>query len=109
MFIGTKTKKVVIAALFALSLTSCAMFQGRETAGQYVDDATITTKVKQAFVADKYVSATQVSVETMQGVVQLSGFVDSSSTEARAVGLANNVKGVKSVQDDIIVRSRNSN
>jgi hyperosmotically inducible protein len=108
MRISGTTKKTVLVSCLALSLASCAMFQGRETAGQYVDDATITTKVKEAFVADKTVSANQVSVETMQGVVQLSGFVDSSASEQRAVSLANNVKGVKSVNDDIIVRgSRN--
>lgn len=101
--------KTVLTCVFALSLASCAMFQGRETAGQYVDDATITTKVKEAFVADKYVSANQVSVETMQGVVQLSGFVDSASKEQRAVQLARNVSGVKSVKDDIIVRGSANN
>ena len=80
------------------------MFQGRETTGQYVDDTTITSKVKESFVADKYVKASQVNVETMQGVVQLSGFVDSTSTEQRAVQLAQQVSGVKSVKDNITVR-----
>lgn len=98
-------RKVLLTSLFALSLASCAMFEGRETAGQYVDDATITTKIKQSFMADKDVSATQVGVETMQGVVQLSGFVDSVRSEQRAVQLAQQVKGVKSVNDGIIVRS----
>ncbi len=81
------------------------MFEGRETAGQYVDDATITTKVKQAYVADPKVKATQVNVETMQGVVQLSGFVDSATVEARAVRLAREVNGVKDVKDNIVIRT----
>jgi osmotically-inducible protein OsmY len=102
------SRNSILASIFVLSLASCAMFQGRETAGQYVDDATITTKVKDAFIADPVVKASQVSVETMQGVVQLSGFVDSSNSEQRAVQLAQQVKGVKSVKDDIIVRNRSN-
>ncbi len=99
------TKKTLLAALFLVSLASCSAFEGRETTGQYVDDATITTKVKDAFIADPKVSAMQVNVETMQGVVQLSGFVDSPAIEQRAVDLAHQVRGVKSVQDDITVRA----
>ncbi len=98
-------RKVIAVSMLALTLVSCAMFSGRETAGQYFDDAAITTKVKDAFIADPVVKASQVNVETMQGVVQLSGFVDSSNSEARAVNLAQQVKGVKSVQDNIIVRA----
>jgi len=104
----THFARFFLVPVFFLSLASCSMFSGRETAGQYVDDATITTKVKQAFVSDPQVKASQVNVETMQGVVQLSGFVDSPASEARAVELAHRVVGVKSVKDDIIVRSADS-
>jgi osmotically-inducible protein OsmY len=98
--------KTVCIAVLALSLGACSLFQGRETTGQYVDDTTITSKVKEAFIADKQVKATQVNVETMQGVVQLSGFVDSTASEQRAVQLAQQVSGVKSVKDNITVRGR---
>jgi len=98
------TKILAVPAL-VLSLAACAMFEGRETTGQYVDDTAITAKIKQAYVADPHVSALQINVETMQGVVQLSGFVDSTANEKRAVRLAQQVKGVKSVQDNIIVRA----
>src|SRR5271163_1558770 len=98
-------KRMLVVPVLVLGLAACAMFEGRESAGQYVDDATITSKVKEAFVADPHVQAMQVNVETMQGVVQLSGFVDSAKTEQRAVQLAQQVKGVKSVSDTIIVRA----
>jgi len=101
-------KKILALPVLVLSLAACSMFEGRETAGQYVDDTTITAKVKEAFVADPKVKAMQVNVETMQGVVQLSGFVDSSRTEQRAVDLAQKVNGVKSVNDAIIVRAKGS-
>ncbi len=67
-----------------LSLGACSMFEGRETTGQYVDDTTITAKVKEAFIADPVVKAMQVNVETMQGTVQLSGFVDSTRVRAKS-------------------------
>lgn len=97
-------KSLLVSFLVAL-LAACAMFSDRETAGQYIDDSTITAKVKEAFVADPQVSAMQVNVETMQGVVQLSGFVDSDTIRDRAVELARRVNGVKAVKNDIVVRS----
>jgi hyperosmotically inducible protein len=102
---ATNSKKAFALMALACSLAACSLFSGRETTGQYVDDTTITAKVKEAFVADSQVKASQVNVETMQGVVQLSGFVDSASTEARAVRLAKQVNGVKDVQDNISVRT----
>jgi hyperosmotically inducible protein len=102
---GLRVTKILAMPILLLSLASCSAFEGRETTGQYVDDATITTKVKEAFVGDPQVKAMQVNVETMQGVVQLSGFVDSTAAEQRAVSLAQDVKGVKSVKDNIIVRA----
>jgi len=86
-----------------LCLSACSIFSGSETTGQYVDDATISTKVREAFVGDAQVSASQIHVETMQGVVQLSGFTASPKSEARAVELARQVDGVKSVKDDIAI------
>ena len=109
MFTTKTAATFFLIPAFLLSLAACSMFEGRETAGQYVDDSTITAKVKEAFVADPQVSAMQVNVETMQGVVQLSGFVNKKSTDQRALQLAQQVKGVKSVKDNIIVRPDNRN
>ena len=97
--------RLLLIPAFIVSVAGCSMFEGRESAGQYVDDSTITANVKEAFVADSQVSAMQINVETMQGVVQLSGFVDSQAKDQRAIQLAQQVRGVKSVQDDIIVRA----
>ena len=77
---------------------------GRETAGEYVDDATITTKVKAAMFDDPALKVMQISVETMQNVVQLSGFVDSEQTKVRAGERARSVAGVREVKNDLVVR-----
>lgn len=89
---------------FLVGLGGCAGSQTRESTGEFVDDSVITTKIKSAFVADKEVSALKISVETFKGTVQLSGFVNSRSEAAKAEQLAWNVKGVKSVRNDIQVR-----
>jgi osmotically-inducible protein OsmY len=91
--------------LTAISLTSgCAVARNQETVGAYVDDATITTTVKARHAEDKTVSATSISVETLNGTVQLSGFARSADEKARAEQLARGVKGVREVRNNIIVR-----
>lgn len=92
------------AAAVTATMAACAPMQGRETAGQYVDDATITTKIKSELVRDDQLPASQIRVETMQQVVQLSGFVDSAAQKTKAGAVAINTQGVKSVKNDIVVR-----
>lgn len=84
--------------------TGCAVGRGQETAGAYVDDAAITTSVKAKFVEDKTVSATSISVETLNGTVQLSGFAKSSAEKSQAENIARGVKNVRAVRNDIVVR-----
>lgn len=74
---------------------------GGETAGQYLDDATITTKVKSAFVRDPVINALGVKVETYRGTVQLAGFASSQDEIQRAEQLARSVPGVTDVKNDI--------
>lgn len=104
----TTLKLITLLALGSasvLTLTSgCAATSTRESTGEYVDDATITTKVKAELVRDKEVKATQVKVETFKGVVQLSGFVDTQEQKERAAVVAGSVAGVKSVTNNITVK-----
>ena len=87
-----------------LALSACAAVQGRETAGEYVDDATVSTKVRAELVKDQALKAFDIHVETMQDVVQLSGFVDSSDQKAQAERITRTIHGVRGVRNDIIVR-----
>lgn len=97
-------KRMTAVLLLTASITACAAFSGRETAGEYVDDATITTRVKAAILDEPSLTSRQVNVETMQSVVQLSGFVDSRQTKSKAGEVARGVQGVHSVKNDLIVR-----
>ncbi|MES2360574.1 MAG: BON domain-containing protein [Pseudomonadota bacterium] len=99
-------RAIAFAALAGITIlsTGCAVGRGQETAGAYVDDAAITTGVKAKFVEDKTVSALSISVETLNGTVQLSGFAKSSTEKAQAEALARGVKNVRAVRNDIVVR-----
>jgi hyperosmotically inducible protein len=79
--------------------------QGPRTAGEVVDDSTITAKVKAALIGDSRTKASQINVNTNQGIVQLAGFVDNPSAKSAAAEVARNVSGVKSVRNDLEVKS----
>jgi hyperosmotically inducible protein len=74
------------------------------SAGDTVDDSAITAKVKAALAGDARTKAHQVNVETRDGRVQLSGFVDNSEAKSTAEELARNVDSVKSVDNEIDVK-----
>ena len=75
------------------------------TAGQYIDDATLTAKVKTALVSDSITSLFKISVNSDKGVVTLSGTVDKAETVEHAIRLAMAVPGVKVVKPEISVKA----
>lgn len=103
-----KISHVLIAAAAAVAVlgtTGCAVTRDQETVGSYIDDATLTTRVKAKLADDPVVSAMAIQVETLKGVVQLSGFAKSADERAQAEALAKSTSGVTSVRNDIIVRA----
>jgi osmotically-inducible protein OsmY len=91
----------LIGALSLLLMTACASTPSQESTGQYIDDSVITTSVKAAILNEASLKVAEINVETYKGVVQLSGFVRSSENIATAMNVARNVKGVRSVKDDM--------
>jgi len=79
---------------------------GQRTAGEAVDDGVITAKVKAALISDPNVAAHEVNVQTREGVVQLAGFVDTSSQKSKAAEAARRVAGVKEVDNQLEVKQR---
>ena len=73
-------------------------------AADLYDDGAITTKVKSALAGDSRTKAHQINVETSDGQVQLSGFVDTSEAKSTAEELARSVEHVKSVNNQIDVK-----
>lgn len=78
--------------------------QQKKEVGRLVDDSTITAKVKAGIVKEEGLKGLHVSVETYKGIVQLSGFVDSSAQVSKAGAIAKAVEGVKSVKNSLIVK-----
>jgi osmotically-inducible protein OsmY len=103
--------RAAIAAAFAvaasLGAVGCASDpENKQTAGEYLDDAALTAKVKTAIATDAGArTAAQINVETFKGTVQLSGFVDNQDAAQKAVDAAKKVSGVRSVKNDIRIRS----
>jgi osmotically-inducible protein OsmY len=107
-----KTSSLKLIALLAFGaagastfVTGCAGTATRESTGEYVDDASITTKVKTALVKDPVVKARQVDVTTFKGNVQLSGFVDNQAQKDQAARVAAAIQGVTNVTNNITVKA----
>lgn len=92
------------AAILLASFLGCAATPKHEGTGEYFDDTVLTTKVKTEVFKDDSLKSSEINVETFKGVVQLSGFVSSEADITRAVQIARNVKGVKSVKNDMHVK-----
>jgi hyperosmotically inducible protein len=93
-----------VAGVTIVTATGCSVARNQQTVGAYVDDASITTAVKAKMAEDKSVSATSISVETLNGTVQLSGFAKSQAEKNQAEAIARNTKNVREVRNSIVVR-----
>ena len=99
-------KRSIALMSIGLLLSSCSAFSGRETAGEYVDDTSITSSVKNDIFQDPSLKMFQIHVETFKNQVQLSGFVDSQEERARAGHIAKGVKGVQNVKNSLVIRKK---
>lgn len=105
-------KKIIISLCSALCLgmtllvlqTGCAGDRTHRSTGVAIDDAAITTKVKTQLLADPDVKGLAVGVETYNGRVQLSGFVDTLAQKNKAAQVARTVSGVQWVKNDLVVK-----
>jgi hyperosmotically inducible periplasmic protein len=76
-----------------------------ETAGEFIDDSVITTKVKAAILGSSWLSASHIDVTTNKGIVVLSGTVDTEQNIAKAIEVARGQENVKAVETDLIVNA----
>jgi hyperosmotically inducible periplasmic protein len=98
-----KISSIVLATLLVVS--GCTSMTG-QTAGQYVDDSTITASVKAKLVGDKTSNLTRIEVDTTNQVVTLNGIVESADQKAKAEQLTREVGGVKSVKNNLQVQKK---
>jgi len=99
-----KRLSAVFIVAVVVSALGCATQSEPQTTGAYMGDAWVTTQVKTGILNEPSLKVTQINVETYQGVVQLSGFVDNAAAQTKAVEIAKSVKGVTSVKNDMRLR-----
>ena len=97
------SRLLVCAGLLTASF-GCASTRTHESAGEYVDNTVITTKVKAAIFNEPSLKTLQINVKTYKDQVQLSGFVDSAESAAKAGEVARGIEGVGSVKNDLLVK-----
>jgi hyperosmotically inducible periplasmic protein len=103
MITRVSISSIAFAALLVVS--GCTSMTG-QTAGQYVDDSTITASVKTKLVGDKTANLTRIDVDTTNQVVTLNGIVESADQKAKAEQLVRQVGGVKGVKNNLQVQKK---
>lgn len=107
-----KVSKLLAALLSLAFLAACAGTPGtpgpngeppKRSAGEVIDDAAITAKVKAALLTDADIAGLKINVDTKEGVVSLKGEIKTLALRRKAEALAKEVQGVKSVNNQLIV------
>jgi osmotically-inducible protein OsmY len=104
MMIRTTLAAVAIASSLVMA-SGCAVTRDQQTAGAYIDDSVITATVKTRMLDNPDVAGTSITVETLNGTVMLSGFAKSTLERTTAERIARDVEGVKSVKNEVVVRT----
>ena len=99
-----RTILIGILGLSFMTLTACESMTGK-TAGQNIDDATLTASVQKKLMGDKLSNFARISASTDLGVVTLRGTVSSEEEKLRAEGLTRQVTGVRGVENILSIRS----
>lgn len=97
------TALVALIMMLAVALAACQTPAGR-SAGEVIDDSTITAKVKAKLFEDERLSGFAISVETFEGTVTLTGAVKTEADKTRASVIAESVAGVQGVNNLLVVR-----
>jgi hyperosmotically inducible protein len=101
---GRKIDQAAESAGNQIEATKESMDEKAETAGNYLQDSVTTAKVKAEILAEPALKVLQISVTTTDGVVTLSGTVDSQLSLERATEVAQSNQGVKSVENKLVVK-----
>lgn len=92
----------VLVTILATGLFGCSVMSGQQSAKSYANDSATTAKVKANLARNDMVPASQITVNTDHGIVQLSGFVRTQAQKDEAERVAIRTEGVKSVKNNLI-------
>jgi osmotically-inducible protein OsmY len=104
MSLASLTIRLLMALVLVAPVTACDVFHGKQNVTEYADDSTITNTIRARFVEDSVVHVLDIGVTTLNGHVRLTGQVNSDRERRRALQIAQRVKGVRSVNDEIAMR-----
>ena len=99
-----KNRSWVATTVLLIGLSGCTATSTRQSTGEYIDDAAITTKVKSDLIANKDVSGLRIHVKTVNGVVYLTGSTETRQEANKAAEIAKDVAGVKAVENNIQIK-----
>ena len=98
-------KKAAVTLALMILMTGCQAMTG-ETAGQNIDDGVLTSSVKTSLAGERVNTLSRVGVETNNGIVVLTGEVETAQEKSRAGTVASQVKGVRQVVNNLQVIKR---
>ena len=101
---GKKVDQAAENAAVKYEDAKASMGEKAAQAGEYMDDVAITGKIKMGILGDPMLKVLQINVTTANGVVTLSGVVDSQQSIDRALDIARQVPAVKSVENGLVVK-----
>ncbi len=101
-----RTSVIAVSVAFTVLIASgCTSTRDQKSTNAYVDDRIITSTINSLYAQSKEVAITNISVETLYGVVLLSGVAKSLEEKIAATNIAEQVDGVKAVHDNILIQS----
>lgn len=102
--INTLCLVVCLGVPVTLGVTGCAGTRYERSTGEYIDDKSLDTRVKDALDDNSEYKFPDVKVNSFKGTVQLNGFVNSSEQKRKAGEIAERVEGVKKVENNIALK-----
>jgi len=99
-----KLLKVISMVVVIVNIFGCSATPTSESTGQFIDSATLTTKVKASLIDELSTKGLAIEVKTFKDEVQLSGFVNNQILKNRAGRIAAGVPGVRRVSNNLIVK-----
>ena len=96
------SRGIVLSLLLAVA--ACVAPSSPQSTGQYIDDVALTARVKTALIEDPDTKARNIQVDAFNGVVQLSGFVDTQYERSRAEAIAGEIAGVRRIENRLALR-----
>lgn len=96
---------LTLASALTLSLAACAATDSSRSTGEYVDDATLQSRVKTSLITSDETDGLDIDIEVYRGTVQLNGTADSEEEKIAAGRIAEEVSGVAAVENNLIVQT----